>query len=171
MCLTSTITIAFAQKKKKKTGNEEQSTAVATVDYKEIGSPMPNIRLVTKKMEVVTDKDLKHDGPTFVMVFNPTCDHCIQTTQILKRNAGLFKNTKVLLMATPNQIDNLQYFEDITEYPKYPLLQVGVDSAGYIDRTFNYASIPQINIYDKKHKLIRTFNGEPKIDSLKLYIE
>jgi hypothetical protein len=172
VCLTSTMTVAFAQKKKKGKGKEEQNTAaVPAINHKEVGAPMPSIRLVTKQLKVVTDKDVKHDGPMFVMLFNPTCDHCITTANIIRKHEELFKNTKMLLMATPNQITNLQYFEDLTHYPQSKLLTVGVDSAGFIDRTYTYSALPQINVYDKDRKLVRIFNGEPTIDSLKPYIE
>ncbi|RYD56410.1 MAG: hypothetical protein EOP56_11985 [Sphingobacteriales bacterium] len=171
-CLTSTVTITFAQKKKKNKGKDAQATVTeaAAINYKEAGAPMPAVRLVTKQKSAIIDADIKHNGPTFVMLFNPTCEHCIETTNMIRKNEALFKNTKVVLLATPNQIDNLQYFEDLTHYPQSKLLMVGVDSSGFIDRTYTYGSLPQLNIYDKNRKLVRTFNG-PTIDSLKPYIE
>src|SRR5690606_18851701 len=62
--------------------------------YKEIGAPMPAIRLVvppltvnestakkgkkvaTPQNQIVTEKELKNDANLLVMMFNPTCGHC-----------------------------------------------------------------------------------------------
>lgn len=165
ICLLATVPLAFGQKKKKK--NKEQAEKPAVVSYKEIGSPMPPLRVVNPQKNVLTEKEVANDANLLVMMFNPTCDHCIQTTIMLRNNPDQFKKTKLVLMATPNQIDNLGFFRSITEYPKHPMLQVGVDSSGFLDKTFLYKGLPQINIYDKDRKLIKTFTGEITIDSLK----
>lgn len=169
VCLLATVPIAFGQKKKKKSKEKEETAAVIT--YKEIGSPMPPLRVVSPQKKVITQDDVANDANLLVMMFNPTCDHCIQTTQMLRDNLDRFEKTKIVLMATPNQIDNLGFFRSITEYNKFPKLQVGVDSAGFLDKTFLYQHLPQINIYDKHRKLIKVFTGDITIDSLKGLVE
>jgi thioredoxin-related protein len=127
--------------------------------------------VVTATKEVITDARVKNDANLFVMMFNPTCEHCEDMTRALETNIGLFKNSKILLMAGPVMLPYLEYFDKTTHYTQFPSIMVGVDSAKFIDRTFNYEMLPQINIYDKDRKLIRTFSGIETIDSLKPYIQ
>jgi hypothetical protein len=54
---------------------------------------------------------------------------------------------------------------------EYPIMYVGTDSGDFLNNVFLYSQLPQINIYDKKRKLLKTFTGEVAIDSLKKYIQ
>jgi hypothetical protein len=74
-------------------------------------------------------------------------------------------------VAAANMGPYLSYFTNNTKLDGTPLLQVGIDSSEYIDKTFNYESLPQINIYNKERRLIKTFSGPVPIENLKEYIE
>ncbi|MBS1774193.1 MAG: hypothetical protein JST82_15150 [Bacteroidetes bacterium] len=180
-CLLGTVGISFAQKKKK---HKDTETAEATttdtvkINYKEIGAPMPNINMKQVKGKLVTDKyltskDLKNDANLFVMMFNPTCSHCQDETEVLKKNIALFKKSKIVLMATGAMETYMEYFENITKISEYPSILEVLDNekCDFINKTFTYQSLPQINIYDKDRKLIKMFFSETPIDSLKPYIE
>jgi hypothetical protein len=170
-CLLGTVLVAFGQKKKKKNEKEDTPVISATIDYKKIGSPLPPIRLVTGDGKVITQKEVANDANLFVMLFNPTCEHCQEETILLAKNIYLFKKTKALLMAAEGMKDYLEYFESATHVSEYPTLQMGLDSSKFIDKTFRYLDLPQINIYDKDRNLVRIFNGDTPLDSLKQYIE
>ena len=167
--LMGAVVITYAQSKKKE--KKETTTAENKVSYKEIGAPLPNIKLVTIDKEVVTEKELEGKSNLIVMLFNPTCDHCEATTLAIEKNIHLFNKTKIALMAAPSMMDYLELFRNKTRYSDYPSLNVGVDSAGFISYTFEYRSLPQINIYNKERKLIKVLHGETPIDSLKPYID
>ncbi len=174
--LLSTVAVAYAQKKdrkkKKNKGNTEQVvTDTAKIDYKAIGAPLPPLKITTRTGEKLTEKDFAGDGHFLVMMFNPTCDHCQEETTILEKNIDKFKKTKILLVAAPSMIDYLEFYNNVTRYSKYPGIEVGVDSAGFIDKTFNYTALPQINIYDKDRKLIKIFSGVVAFDALEPYIK
>lgn len=171
--LLGTFAGVYAQKKDKKKGkkqNTEQSAA-EQVDYKKLGSPMPDMRVVTRDGKEITTRDLTNDANLFIMLFNPTCEHCQEETIQLEKNISLFKKSKLLLIAAPSMMTYLEFYNNVTRYSKYPNIMVGVDSMGYVDKTFIYNSLPQINIYDKDRKLLRIFSGETPIDTLKPYIE
>ncbi len=141
-------------------------------DYHNIGSKMPALRVVTEKGKIVATADsVKNEANLFVMMFNPTCEHCEEMTVALEQNIALFKASQIVLIAAPMMGPYLEYFANTTKYTNYPALKVGLDSAKFIDRTFNYVTLPQINIYDKDRKLIKTFSGLETIDSLKPYIQ
>lgn len=176
VCLLGTVYIAFGQSKKKKQEKEETKTeAVATppadtVDYKAVGSPMPPVRLVQDNGDVVTGSAVMHKN-ILVMMFNPTCEHCQEEARIIIKNLPLFDSTKLMFLAAAGMKEYLSFFDAVTRASKHPKIAMGVDSAKFIDKTFKYQSLPQINIYNKDRKLVRIFNGEVPLDSLKPYIE
>jgi thiol-disulfide isomerase/thioredoxin len=174
--LLSTVAVAYAQKKdrkkKKNKGDTEQVVAdTAKIDYKAIGAPLPPLKITTRTGEKFTDKDFKSHKNLLVMMFNPTCDHCQEETTILEKNIEQLKDTKLLLVAAPSMIDYLEFYNNVTRYSKYPEITVGVDSAGFIDKTFNYTALPQINIYDKDRKLVKIFSGVVQFDALEPYVK
>lgn len=173
--LSGVVVVSYAQKKDKRKKKDkpavETSVADSTIDYKVPGAPLPSLKLTTRTGEKFTEKDFKYDGHLFVMMFNPTCDHCQAMTLDFEKNIDLFKKTKILMVAAPSMMDYLEFYNNVTRYSKYEPITVAVDSAGFIDKTFTYSSLPQINVYDKDRKLVKIFSGETAIEALKPYIE
>lgn len=174
--LFSTVAVGYAQKKDRKKKKDKGNTEVvvtdtAKIDYKAIGAPLPPLNITTRTGEKYTEKDFKNHKNLLVMMFNPTCDHCQEETAILEKNIEQLKNTKLLLVAAPSMIEYLEFYNNVTRYSKYPDITVGVDSAGFIDKTFNYTSLPQINIYDKDRKLVKIFSGVTQFDAIEPYVK
>jgi len=119
----------------------------------------------------LTDKDLDNNANLFVMMFNPTCSHCQDETVIIRNNIALFKKTQLVLMANPVMGQYLPDFVNMLHVLDYPEMHVGIDSCGFIDKVFMYSMLPQINIYGRDRKLLKIYNGETPMDSLKKYIE
>ena len=170
--------LAISQRKNK----NKQSTAVATGQdvealkkdehyYKYMYAPMPPIRAITEQRKEITNADLKGEGNTLLMMFNPTCEHCSDMTLLMEKNIFLFKKTKILYIAAAGMMPYLDYFKNTTKFDQFPSIQVGIDSAKTIDVLYNAVTLPQINIYNPEHKLIKTFNGDTPLDSLKMYID
>jgi thiol-disulfide isomerase/thioredoxin len=139
-------------------------------DYSVIGSPMPPLLLKTKG-KLVTDKQFKKDANLFVMLFSPICTHCEDETKMLENNIGLFKKSKIVLVAGKLYQEYFNNFLLLTHAKDYPMLTIGVDSNDFFKKTMLYDQLPQMNIYDHNRKLIKTFTGDIQIDSLKPYIE
>lgn len=172
--ILSSVSATYAQKKNRKNKKKDNAIEVSDtvkIDYQAEGAPMPDIRAYTRKGEMLTTKDLDGKSNLIVMTFNPTCDHCQEQVYIFEKNIHLFDKTKILLMANNEMYSYLDFFNNVTRYSKYPSINVGVDSADYIKKTYTYTSLPQINVYDKKRKLIKVFHGETPIETLKPYID
>jgi|GEM_PF-580916 len=125
----------------------------------------------TAQYAVYTNKDFDMKGNFFVMMFNPTCGHCADMTQLLEKNMPLFKHSKLMLMASPGTKEYLPSFIKTQKTDDYPYITVGYDSADFIKKVYLYQALPQIDIYNSDHKLIRIFTGEVPIDSIKQYIQ
>ena len=184
---------SIAQEKKETTAS---AVAESKIDYKQIGAPMPRILLVTldsmqaknkkklwqnkknivpaepKMAKKITETDLDTAGNVFVMMFNPTCGHCEDMAAQLTRNYELFKKTHVVFMANPVMRAYLPDFRKLFKINEYPLMEIGIDSAGFINSTFLYQQLPQINIYSagRDRKLLKTYTGSTPIDTLAQYI-
>jgi hypothetical protein len=124
-----------------------------------------------KSKKIVTNADVDNRANLLVMMFNPTCSHCEDQAERMEKNIAYFSNSKMLMIATPNQGQYVPAFVKNHHVASYPSFIVGVDSSNFIDKVFLYQALPQINIYNADRKLIRTFTGEVSVDSLKQYIE
>lgn len=120
---------------------------------------------------VMTAKDVDNGANLFVMMFNPTCSHCENETEMLERNIDLFDRSKVLLMANPGMKPYLADFVKSLHTNNYPSIYVGIDSGDFINKAFLYQALPQINIYDKHRRLLKIYTSDVPLDSLKKYIE
>ena len=80
-----------------------------------------------------------------------------------------FKKNDVVFMAGPQMMSYLNSFYQATKIGNHPEIKVGVDSAFVIEKIYNYHTLPQLNIYNKQRKLIKTFQGDIPLDSLKAY--
>ncbi len=140
-------------------------------DYKAVGSPLPTFIVQDVQHKIYTNKDVQYNGNLLVMIFNPTCSHCEAMTDMLEKNIKLFSKSKVLMVATAGQEPYLKDFEERHHTADYPTMKVTFDSSKMTDRLFNYKMLPQINVYDRDRKLIKTLNGTLPIDSFKAYIQ
>ncbi|NDA64813.1 MAG: hypothetical protein EBX50_22730, partial [Chitinophagia bacterium] len=129
----------------------------------------PDTALVYTK--IITDKNVPAKGNLFLMIFNPTCGHCEDQTDQFIKNISLFNKSNLVLVTNPVMRGYLPDFIKNHHIKDHPQIQVGVDSSGYISNTFLYGSLPQINIYNSDLKLIKMYQGEVVIDSLKQYIQ
>jgi hypothetical protein len=168
-CLLAGSFSVFAQKTKPDAVKD--ASVAGKIDYKEIGSELPNLRVYRSDGVFLTNETLKNDAPLIIMLFNPTCEHCEDETMLLRDNIALFKKTNLVLIAAAGMEPYLSYFFNNTKIADVPKIQVGTDSSGFIEKTFRYQSLPQINIYDKNRKLVEVFTGDTPLKALKPYIE
>lgn len=174
-CLLGIVFTTNAQWKRKNKKKDSNNVTVidkntTIIDYKSIGTTIPKMKVVTKDNEVYTTNDFHKN--LVVMTFNPTCDHCMDMASIFSQNISLFKNTDVVMVAAPSMKDYLDFFIRNTDIAKHKsIIKVGLDSAGYIDKTFKYDGLPQLNFYDPNGKLVKVLSGDQPLDTVKAYIK
>lgn len=140
-------------------------------DFRQINAPLPRLKVLTTKGKFITEKTVDNNANLFIMMFNPTCEHCEAMTQALEDNIKLFKKSKIVMVAASMMQPYLGDFEKTHKTDKYRPILVGTDSSKIIDKLFNYNTLPQINVYNHDRKLIRVFSSLETVDSLKQYIE
>lgn len=166
LCL---LTLASFSPQKNRKGGSSKNIAVQ-IDYKSIGAPLPDLRVPMPNGKIFSQRDMDTSGNFFLMMFNPTCGHCEDVTRMLAKNLDRFRDGQILLVSGPAMMPYMEFFNSTTKVFQYPKIKVGVDSSEIIEKTFIYKSLPQINIYDKNRRLVKTFTGEVSIDSLQPYI-
>lgn len=183
------------------TNKKQTELSTTNIDYKQIGSPMPellfwsyidtsttksnipsdkkkkkrssvNVSALAKEMyELINAEDLGKEGNLLVMMFNPTCSHCEEMASLLENNVEWFKNSRLVMLATPVMKPYVPDFADRHHVLKYPVMKIGCDSSDFVQKTFLYQTLPQINIYNKERKLIKIYSGDVPADSLKKYLD
>jgi hypothetical protein len=168
-------------------------TDTITKKFTNIGSDLPDFRIVTlpeghilkkreenggvekteiiKKGREITKKSLAGKNNLFIMLFNPDCQQCYMVTERILHDIELFKKSKLLMVARQNTGLYLQDFERVLHINKYPNIIIGLDSSNLTKKLYRYIELPQVNVYDKNRKLIRIFEGNFSMDSLKTYIQ
>ncbi|PQJ09195.1 hypothetical protein CJD36_020635 [Flavipsychrobacter stenotrophus] len=155
-------------------GSVPNNTAARVVDYEHVGSPMPLMRVVSvdSNAKVLTHKSVDNGANLLVMLFNPQCGHCEDQAELLVKNIGVFKQSKLVMMVVPEMgiyLPNFIRSFRLNEHPE--VIKVGVDSGGFIKNTFLYQTLPQINIYNSDRRLIKTYSGGVSMDTLMQYIQ
>jgi len=141
------------------------------VNFKVVGAKIPNFLLKTQDGQLHNNKDFKKDSYLLLMMFNPMCGHCEIATDSIEAHLDEFKKSRFLLFVYPNHEADMPVFNKTHKIDQYPNLLVGADSFKVTDRLFTYQGLPQINVYNKERKLIKIFNGDIYIDSIKAYLK
>ncbi len=165
---------AGGRKKKQRAKAAAADTVVArpgtAIDYRQAGTPLPEMRVMVPGGKVITSADLCTGRNAFVVMFNPTCGHCETLGGALAKRAKEFSRNSVVFLATSAMSDYLPAYTKATGLDGQPQMPVGVDSAGFVEKAYLYSALPQINVYDESRRLIRSFAGETPVDSLRRYL-
>lgn len=153
------------------TTRADQAAATNNKKAKKRSKKSPPADAGTDLYTTTTGKDLDNDKPLFVMLFNPTCSHCEDMTMMMTNNIESFGKSKIVLLATKPMAYYLPDFAQRHHIAKYPNMHIGYDSTNFVDNMFLYQSLPQINVYGRDRKLLKTFKGEVPVDTLVKFVE
>jgi thiol-disulfide isomerase/thioredoxin len=126
---------------------------------------------VVSPMRTITNADVPAEKNLILMFFNPTCGHCEEQTLKFQANMELFKNTQLILVASPDVGEYVNDFATKTHLNEYPQIWMGLDYDNLISKAYLYYSLPQLCIYNKEKTLVKMMSGGAEIDSLKQYIQ
>ncbi len=168
--LLVSVTVGRAQHNHHEQRDDKALIATGSSEYAKPGAPLPPVKFYTYDKRYLVNEDLKPEGNLLLMLFNPTCEHCEEQAILFKNNFSLFNKSRLVFVAAPGMGPYLEYFINNTRMKDFKGIDIALDSSGYIDKTFQYVTLPQLNIYDKEGKLLKMFYGSTPLDSLKQYI-
>jgi len=141
-------------------------------DYKKMGASLPPFVIQKADGTSFNEQSLQKGKAVMVMIFSPQCDHCEHYIDSMKALIPMLKNTQVVFVTEARNKDGLKDFVQKKSLQKIPAFrQAGYDKGNLIYFIYTYQLLPQINLYDTRHKLVKTFTGNFPMDSLQLYIK
>lgn len=102
---------------------------------------------------------------TVLMFYSPDCDHCQHFAQdIMKHMDSLDKANFYLL--TPMTITASKEFEEKYHTKDFKNIHLYKDYEFFFPRFYGANYVPFIAVYDKHKKLLKTYEGNPKVSDL-----
>lgn len=141
-------------------------------EYQKKGAPLPKFIIEKTAGGTFTNANLNPGKPVMVMIFGPECDHCEHMVDSLKNIASMFKNTQLVMVAEDRNKKYMDAFIKKTGIASIPLFKnIGTNKGELIFAIYTYKVLPQITFYDGKHKLVKIFDGNYPLDSVKMFIK
>ncbi len=134
-------------------------------DYKKLGSPLPELRLKTRHGDTLSPLSGKAETPILVFMFNPTCDHCQGVAREMRMRKLDTLGPVIWLASSQMPAGHLEFFNSVTKIDSTRMI-MGIDQSGFLDKTFVYEGLPQLNVYSADKTLLRQYPGEIPLDSL-----
>lgn len=139
----------------------QQAGTVLTDDldqYKQANAPIPSFRIETAEGQFHSEKDIPAKTAVIIL-FNPTCDHCMDLAKDIVKNKKSFSNIPLMFIAAKDMKPYLQDFKKATGLEQLPQAIVGADRSEVIYQLYEFKALPQTNVYTAKHTLQYKHNG------------
>ena len=141
------------------------------VDYRKKGASIPPFVIEQLNGRLLTNSILKKGKSVVLVIFSPLCDHCATALDTLQRFGESLKNTQLILLTEAFNKPDLQNFLPTHGFDKEPLFKnIGLDRGNLVSYIYTYGLLPQFNVYNTQHKLVKTFTGIFPMDSLKMFL-
>ncbi len=105
-----------------------------------------------------TKDDLAGKKKTLLIIFSPDCDHCQHETKALTDTIKAFKKIQIVMATYLPYAEMMKFYTDYN-IAAYPNITMGWDKSFFLPPFFKLNSLPFMALYDKKGKLITTFEG------------
>lgn len=139
-------------------------------NYIDRGAPLPSIHILDRAGVSFTAEDAIEGRNFIIILFNPTCGHCIDAGKLIQDNKSLFKNNTIFFLTDSSLATYFPHFVQETGWEDDFNLILGTDGDA-IRHLYNDKTLPQINIYSPDRTLIRSFNGYITLEQLNPYIQ
>ncbi len=112
-----------------------------------------------------TNEDLKNKKPTLLMIFSPECGHCQNETRELTKYMDHFKNVQILMVTWLPYSEMLAFYHNY-KIAEYPQITMGWDKKDFFLPYYHVQMYPDMVVYDKHGKYVKSFSGEIKLDDV-----
>lgn len=137
--------------------------------YRRFPTPPPFKLLETDSVTIFSKANLEKKKPLLVILFNPDCEHCQHETEEIIKHIDAFEKIQIV-MASNAPFSLIRSFYHKYEISKFPNIKVGQDFQSILPSFYMIRNFPYLAMYDKKGKLLTTFEGAMKIeDILKIF--
>lgn len=110
-------------------------------------------------------QDLAGNKPTLIMLFSPDCSHCQHEAEAFMRYKNDMKGLQIV-MITFNPLHQMNDFVNQYQLKSLPNVVVGRDAFFVLPSFYAVRNLPFHALYNKKGKLITTFEGSVEVPKL-----
>ena len=140
-------------------------------DYRKKGAPIPPFIIQQLNGKQFSNSVLKPGKPVLLAIFSPQCDHCALALDTLQHFGAKLNNTRIILVTEARNKPHLKEFLTTHGFDTVAAFrQAGIDKGNLIYDIYTYGLLPQFNIYNAQHKLVKSFSGTFPMDSLKMFL-
>jgi thioredoxin-related protein len=133
--------------------------------YKRFPTLPPIQILLADSVTKYTKDKLPENTPILFMLFSPECSHCQHETEELVAHKDELKNIQIV-MVTLHPLYMMKDFVEHYKLNELPNVVVGKDYQYFFPSFYNIRNLPYLAMYDRKGKLITTFEGSMPIEKV-----
>jgi thiol-disulfide isomerase/thioredoxin len=131
------------------------------------GAPLPNFRIqLTSDSTSFFLKDLDSNKKLVLMLYNPTCGHCIDMSKLFFENLDKFDSTQFVFVCGDMLWEYMEEYYKKTGFKKQKDVLLGMDVDFGSMQLFAYKNLPQIMVYGFDKKLIDVFYQDQPLDKI-----
>lgn len=136
-------------------------------------SQLPNFAFTDLEGNVFSPDNLEEGIPTFVMFFDPYCDHCEKQATWIKEAEDQFAEINLLFVTTEPETDaTVAFKERIFKGTGLQHLHFVIDGDYMFDGYFEgYYEVPSILLFDKNGQKVKTLSKETSATDLLKYLQ
>jgi thioredoxin-related protein len=114
---------------------------------------------------VFTKEDLKKKEATLLMIFSPECGHCQNETRELIKNIDHFKKVQILMVTWLPYSEMMAFYHEF-KIAEYPQITMAWDKKDFFLPYYHVQMYPQLVVYDKKGKYVKSFSGAINLEDV-----
>lgn len=129
---------------------------------------MPEFSFVKMQGEgIFTNKDLKKNKKTLIVLFSPECIHCLFAMEHLNNNFDRLKDLNIVLVSEYEKDNVVAFLEkNASKFLNNKAVEILHDTEYEFGPIFQPTSIPTFYLYDAKNELITIKKGSVEVDGL-----
>jgi thiol-disulfide isomerase/thioredoxin len=126
---------------------------------------VPGLQLLVGDSTLYTNEHLPKKKPVLLMLFSPDCNHCQHEAEQLVANKEFFADKHIILVST-YPLFRLKDFAEKYRLNEMQNVVLTKDPYYLLISFYAIKSLPYLALYDKKGKLIQTYEGSVGIDKV-----
>jgi peroxiredoxin len=144
-----------------------QQTESVEVPAKILVNQLPDIKLVGIDGSVQYARELT--GKNVLVLFNTDCDHCQREAKEIRNQIKAFESYSVWFVAS-DSFENMKDFAKTYDLLDQPNVRFARTEIMEVINNFGAISTPSVYIYSDERQLIKSINGETRIEEIIKYL-
>ena len=128
-------------------------------------STIPPFTILQTDSSWFNKEALPHNKPVVIIYFRPDCGHCQLTAHEFQQKLNQFKDA-FFVWVSYDSVDHIKSFAEDYHLLNEKNIRVGRDVKYYVPSFFHIRYTPFIAVYNRKGKLMQTYEGGTEPDTI-----